>query len=214
MRLITRLLIPLLLVASAPALPQSWAPSRPVELLVGVAPGGGIDRTARTIQKIVQEKRLLDTPINVVNKPGGGGTLAQAYLSQRAGDAHHFEITATSLLTNQITGRTPHGHREYTPVVMLYDEYLGFAVAAGSAIKDGGQLLDALKDPDALPIAIATSAGNTNHIGAALIARAAGVDPRKLKVVVFISGGEAMTALLRVSVCVKSRLLMHRKVNG
>jgi putative tricarboxylic transport membrane protein len=167
-----------------------------VELLVGVAPGGGIDRTARTIQKIVQEKRLLDTTINVVNKPGGGGTLAQAYLSQRAGDAHHFEITATSLLTNQITGRTPHGHREYTPVVMLYDEYLGFAVAAGSAIKEGRQLLEALKDPDALPIAIATSAGNTNHIGAALIARAAGVDPRKLKVVVFGSGGEAMTALL------------------
>jgi putative tricarboxylic transport membrane protein len=195
MRLITRLLMTLL-VGSSPSLAQSWAPTRPVELLVGVAPGGGIDRTARTIQKIVQEKRLLDTTINVVNKPGGGGTLAQAYLSQRAGDAHHFEITATSLLTNQITGRTPHGHREYTPVVMLYDEYLGFAVAGDSAIKDGRQLLEALKDPDALPIAIATSAGNTNHIGAALIARAAGVDPRKLKVVVFSSGGEAMTALL------------------
>ena len=187
-----------LVLIAAPAAAQSsaWVPSKPVELLVGVSPGGGIDRTARTIQKIIQDKRLVEAPVNVVNKPGGGGTIAQAYLSQRAGDAHHFEITATSLLTNHITGRTPSGHRDYTPVVMLYDEYLGFAVAADSPVRDGRQLLDALKNPDAFPIAIATSAGNTNHIGAAIVAKAAGVDPRRLKVVVFSSGGEAMTALL------------------
>jgi putative tricarboxylic transport membrane protein len=135
-------------------------------------------------------------PVNVVNKPGGGGTLAQAYLNQRGADAHYFEITATSLLTNQIIGRTPSGHRDYTPVVMLYDEYLGFAVQADSPLKSGRDLLAALKNPEALPIGIATSAGNTNHIGAALLAKAVGVEPKRLKVVVFGSGGEAMTALI------------------
>ena len=190
-------LVSLLLIATpAPAQSGAWAPGKPVELLVGVSPGGGIDRTARTIQKIIQDKRLVDAPVNVVNKPGGGGTIAQAYLSQRAGDAHFFELTATSLLTNHITGRTSAGHRDYTPVVMLYDEYLGFAVAADSPIKSGRQLLEALKNPEAVTVAIATSAGNTNHIGAALLAKAAGVDPRRLKVVVFGSGGESMTALL------------------
>jgi putative tricarboxylic transport membrane protein len=174
----------------------AWTPARSVELIVGVSPGGGIDRTARTIQKIIQDKRLLEVPLNVVNKPGGGGTIAQTYMNQRAGDAHYFELTATSLLTNQITGRTPAGHRDYTPVVMLFDEYLGFAVNAESPIRDGKQLLDALKAPESVPIGIATSAGNTNHIGAALLARAAGADPRKLKVVVFSSGGESMTAVL------------------
>ena len=174
----------------------AWTPARPVELIVGVSPGGGIDRTARTIQKIIQDKRLLEVPLNVVNKPGGGGTIAQTYMNQRAGDAHYFELTATSLLTNQITGRTPAGHRDYTPVVMLFDEYLGFAVNAESPIRDGKQLLDALKAPESVPIGIATSAGNTNHIGAAILAKAAGVDARRLKVVVFSSGGESMTALL------------------
>lgn len=180
----------------ASAQPSTWVPTRPVELLVGVSPGGGIDRTARTIQKIMQDKRLVEVPVNVINKPGGGGTIAQAYLNQRAGDAHYFEITATSILTNHILGRTPSGHRDYTPVVMLYDEYLGFAVTADSPIKDGRQLLEAIKSPESLPIGIATSAGNTNHIGAAMLARAAGVDARRLKVVVFGSGGESMTALL------------------
>jgi putative tricarboxylic transport membrane protein len=182
--------------ASLNAQTTAWKPTKPVEIVVGVAPGGGIDRTARIIQKIMQEHQLAPVPVNVVNKPGGGGTIAQAYLNQRTGDAHCFEVSATSLLTNHITGRTPSSHRDYTPVVMLYDEYIGFGVSADSALKDGRQLVEAFKNPEALPIGIATTAGNTNHIAAAMLAKTAGIDPRRMKVVVFNSGGESMTALL------------------
>jgi putative tricarboxylic transport membrane protein len=183
--------------ACALAQPAGWQPAKAVELVVGVSPGGGIDRTARIVQKIVQDRRLVETPLNVVNKPGGGSTIAQAYLAQRAGDAHYLEISATSLLTNHITGKTTFSHTDFTPVVMLYDEYLGFAVSSDSPIADARALVDAMRTrSDSIPIGIATSAGNTNHIGAALIAKAAGADVKKLKVVVFNSGGEAMTALL------------------
>jgi putative tricarboxylic transport membrane protein len=174
-----------------------WSPTKSVEMLVGVSPGGGVDRTARTIQKIMQEKRLVETPVNVVNKPGGGSTIVQAYLNLHASDAHYYEITATSLLTNHITGKSASSHRDFTPVVMLYDEYLGFAVAADSPIRDAKQLLEVLRTrADTLPIGIATSAGNTNHIAAGIVAKFAGADVKKLKVVVFGSGGESMTALL------------------
>ena len=114
----------------------TWTPTKPVEMLVGVSPGGGIDRTARTLQKIMQEQHFVETPVNVVNKPGGGSTLVQAYLNLKQGDAHYYEITATSLLTNHITGKSTWSHRDFTPVAMLYDEFLGFAVAADSPIKD------------------------------------------------------------------------------
>ena len=187
------------LTSITPSLAQSpaWAPTKQVEMLVGVSPGGGIDRTARVIQKIIQEKRLVEVPVNVVNKPGGGSTIALAYLNMHAGDAHYYEITATSLLTNHITGKTALSHRDFTPLVMLYDEYIGFGVAADSPIKDAKQLLEHFKArADGLPIGIATSAGNTNHIAAGIVAKAAGADVKKLKVVVFGSGGEAMTALL------------------
>src|SRR6185295_17988929 len=72
-------------VASRAADAQSvaWKPARNVEIVVGVGPGGGIDRTARIVQKILQEQRLLDVTATVVNKPGGGSTIAQAYLNQR-----------------------------------------------------------------------------------------------------------------------------------
>jgi putative tricarboxylic transport membrane protein len=175
----------------------SWKPERNVEIVVGVSAGGGIDRTARLIQKILQDRQLIDATSTVVNKPGGGGTIAFAYLNQRQGDAHVWEITATSLLTNHILGRSKFGHRDFTPVAMLYDEYIGFLVRQDSPLKSGKDLLAALKaDPEGLPIGIATAAGNTNHIAAGLAAKAAGGDVKKLKVVVFGSGGESMTALL------------------
>ena len=54
----------------------------------------------------------------------------QAYLNMHAGDAHYYEITATSLLTNHITGKSPNSHRDFTPVVMLYDAVKGDAGVA------------------------------------------------------------------------------------
>jgi putative tricarboxylic transport membrane protein len=196
----TRLLLVMLaLAAAAPAAfaQSAWKPSRNVEIVVGVAPGGGIDRTARLIQKILQDDRSIGVTTTVVNKPGGGGAIAQSYLNQHGGDAHYFEITATSILTNHITGKSQHGHKDFTPIAMLYDEYLGFLVRQDSPLKTGKDLLAALRqNPEALPVGIATAAGNTNHIAAALAAKAAGADVKNLRVVVFGSGGESMTALL------------------
>jgi putative tricarboxylic transport membrane protein len=176
---------------------DAWKPTRNVEIIVGVGPGGGVDRTARLVQKIMHDERLLAVTATVVNKPGGGTTIAQAYLNQHAGDAHYFEISATSLLTNYILGRSPHRYDEFTPIAMLYDEYIGFAVRADSALKTGADLLQSLKkDPESLAIGIASSAGNTNHIAAGLAAKRAGAEVKQLRVVVFNSGGESVTALL------------------
>ena len=188
----------LLLACAAPALAQTpWKPSRTVEIVVGVAPGGGVDRTARLLQKVFLEKKLIDVAATVVNKPGGGGILGQAYLNQHAGDAHYLEVSATSILTNQITGKSPHGWSDFTPIAMLCDEYIGFVVKANAPLKSGRDLAAAFKeDASALAAGIATSAGNTNHIALALLAKRAGGDPKKLKIVVFSSGGESTTALM------------------
>ena len=117
--------------------------------------------------------------------------------NQHAGDAHYLEVSTTSLLTNHLTGRTPNTWSDFTPLAMLYDEYIGFAVKADSPLKSARELAGLLRrDAATLPAGIATSAGNTNHIALALVAKHAGGDVKKLKVVVFGSGGESTTALL------------------
>lgn len=188
-----------LALAAPAALAQTspWKPTRNIEIVVGVGPGGGIDRTARFLQKLMQDQRLIEVTATVVNKPGGGGAIAQTYLNQHAGDAHYFEITATSLLTNHITGKSTFSHRDFAPLAMLSDEYIGFLVRQDSPLRTGRDLLKVLgADPESLPVGIATAAGNTNHIAAGLAAKAAGGDARKLRVAVFGSGGDSMIALL------------------
>src|SRR5690348_10416338 len=66
-----------------------WKPAKPVELVAPSAAGGGTDTMARLMQRILQERRLLDVAVTVVNKPGGSGSIALAYLQQHAGDAHY-----------------------------------------------------------------------------------------------------------------------------
>jgi putative tricarboxylic transport membrane protein len=70
-------------------------------------------------------------------------------------------------------------------------------VREDSPIKSGRDLVERLrKDAGSLSVSIGSSLGGPNHIALALVAKAAGGDPRKLKAVVFQGGGDAVTALL------------------
>src|SRR5712672_425294 len=65
-----------------------WKPDKSIEIIVGTGPGGGQDKTARTLNRLLVEKHLVDVAVTVVNKPGGGGAVGWTYLNQHAGDAH------------------------------------------------------------------------------------------------------------------------------
>ena len=186
---------PLAIDEGAAAAPQ-WKPEKPVEIVAVNAPGGGGDRIARILVKILQERRYVPVPVSVMNKPGGGGSVAYAYLNQRPGDGHFLVIGSRSILTNHVAGLGP-SYTELTPVVHLFDEYISVTVKPDSPIKSGRELIERVKkDPAALSFGIATSLGNPNHQGAAAALRAAGLDVKKMKNVIFPSGGAATTALL------------------
>lgn len=182
----------------------AWEPERYVELVVPTGPGGGNDKAARTLQKILQGQALISVPVNVVNKPGGGGAVAFSYLNQRPGDARSVSVIPVTLLTNYITGRSAVTYTDFTPIAQLYSEYIAFAVPANSSL-DGKQLVAKLRqDPTSIAFGFASSAGNQNHITIAMVAKAVGADVKKLKTVVFSSGGQAITALLGGHVDVSS----------
>ena len=175
---------------------SAWKPERPVELIATNAPGGGSDRILRIMIKILQESRYVPTPVAVVNKPGGGGSVAYNYLNQHAGNGHYLVMGSRSLLTNHIAGHGP-SYTELTPVVRLFDEYIAVTVKPVSPIKSGNDLIRFMRsDPTAISFGIATSLGAPNHAGAAAALKAAGIDIKKMKNVIFSSGGAASTALL------------------
>ncbi|HEV8518041.1 MAG TPA: tripartite tricarboxylate transporter substrate binding protein [Burkholderiales bacterium] len=183
-------------IPGVPAQPE-WRPSRNVEIIVQVGPGGSSDRTARQMQRILQENRLLETTITVVNKPGGGNVIAFNYLTQHAGDGHYWLINSVTQLTAYASGQSRLSYTEVSPLAMLFSEYAACAVRSDSQIKDGRTLLEILvKNPQAATIAISPGFGTPNHIALAMAVQAAGGDASKLKTVAFASSAETVAALL------------------
>ena len=197
MKFIPVLLSAALLASSASALAQAWSPQRNVEIIVGSAPGGSNDKTARQVERILVEKRIVSTPLTVVNKPGGGSTIAFNYVNQHAGDAHYLMVGTTALLFNHIVGNSKLSYQDFTPIASLFNDYVVFAVNVESPIKTGKDLIAHLKkDPKSVAIGFATALGSHNHVAAGLLVKALGGNARELKAVAFKGAAEALTALM------------------
>lgn len=188
-------LTPSLVTTAAHAAAAEWRPENAVEFIATNAPGGGSDRILRLMQKVIQDQPGMTVPVNVVNKPGGGSSIAYNYLNQHPGNGHYLVLASKSLLTNNIVGRGP-SYTTLTPVAHLFNEYIAVTVTPNSPIKTGKDLVERLKkDPQAVSFGIATSLGAPNHQGVAVALNRAGIDVKKLRAVIFSSGGAATTAL-------------------
>ena len=171
----------------------AWHPEREVEVIAGTATGGGLDRTARAFIAALEAERLLDVPVRLVNMPGDGGRKPWPYLDTRAGDPHVLSISSPNLTTDRLTGLTAFDHDDYTPLAILCNEYIAFAVRTDSGLGSGADLLQALRtDAKSLRIALSTSLGNPNHIALAQVAQHAGADARALTIRVFDSALDAV----------------------
>lgn len=75
------------------AMAQAWPTAKPIRLIVGYPPGGGIDFAARTVQVPLQE--ALKQQIVVDYKPGAGGMLAATELTRAAPDGYTILLANT-----------------------------------------------------------------------------------------------------------------------
>lgn len=186
-----------LTVASAVSWAQGWSPQKNVEIVVGSAPGGSNDKTARSVERALVSNKLVETSVTVNNKAGGGSSIAFTYVSQHPGDPHMLLVGTTALLTNHITGRSKIHHNDFTHIASLFNDYVVFAVNANSSIKDGKDLAARLKkDPQSVAIGFATALGSHNHIAAGLLMKAVGGNPRDLKTIAYKGSADAITNLL------------------
>lgn len=182
--------------AAGTAYAQEWKPEKNVEIVVSSGAGGAADRSARVIQKYLVAVPGMPS-VSVNNKPGGGGTLAWSSLNQHPGDAHYLSTLNTALVTNQIMGLSTLRYQDITPLNIVMHEYVAVWVRSASGIQNGRDLVTKLKaDPASVSFGISPARGNQNHIVLGMVARAAGIDPKALKIVVYSSGGAGTTAAL------------------
>lgn len=176
---------------------MGWKPDREVEIIAGTPPGGGTDRSARTLLKAIEANHLLDVAAKVTNIAGEGGRKAWAHIGKRAGDANVIGINSPNNATDVLTGIVDRDYIRSTPIAILYTEYMAFISRADSRITSGAEFVQRLAaDPAALTISLSTSLGNPNHIAVAKVIKHAGAPVKAPKIRVFDSARDVVADIV------------------
>lgn len=179
-------------IASASA--QDKYPSRPVEIIVPYAAGGGSDIMIRNVVKVIEQHKLVPVPIAVVNKPGGGGAIARTQFSQARPDGYTLGIMDPNPVLQQLLGEAPQDYKkDFTYIAKLVDDVNFLIVKADSPMKTMQDLVaEAKKKGKRFSIA-GTATGSQDHMASLDFDKAIGQETNYL---VTKAGSEVLTTLL------------------
>ena len=107
--------------AGGEALAQAY-PARPVHVIVGFTPGGGVDINARLLAAPLQQ--ILGQPVIVDNKPGAGTNIANEFVAKSPPDGYTLLFNSPAVAINMSLTRNP-------PYDLLRD-YVGVSIFSES----------------------------------------------------------------------------------
>ena len=161
------LFILVLTTTGAVALAQSY-PTRPVRLLVGFTPGGGVDINARLLASKASE--LLGQQVIVENKPGAGTNIANEYVARAAPDGYTLLFNSPAVAINMTLYRNPpyDALRDFAGVSVFSESTNILVVPASLPAKSVQELVALARErPGALNYSSA-GAGSTQHLAGEL----------------------------------------------
>jgi putative tricarboxylic transport membrane protein len=172
-------------------------PTRPVELLVPAAPGGGWDQTARGLQQVVQEAKLTDQNVEVINREGGGGATGLAELTTNdKGNPNTLMIGGLVMIGALKKANSPLSITDATTIATLTSEALVFVVPAASPIQNIQDVVNAYRANPKSVIFGGGSAGGADHIAVGQMLKAAKLNPAEMNYIGYAGGGEATAGIL------------------
>jgi putative tricarboxylic transport membrane protein len=167
-----------------------------LKILVGTAPGGGFDQTARTAAKAMEDAKLARN-VEVQNLPGAGNTIALQRLVNEKGNGKVIQQMGLGLVGGVYTNKSEATLDQTTPVARLTQEAEIVVVDKESPYQSFEQLLAAWKaDPGKVSVGGGSSPGGPDHLAPMLIAKTAGIDPKQVNFVPYDGGGELLAAVL------------------
>jgi tripartite-type tricarboxylate transporter receptor subunit TctC len=123
-------------------------PTRPITLLINMAPGSSVDALARVIAD--QLSKTLGKEVTPVNRPGGGGSLAVGALASSKGDGYTLMVGVSSALTNipHIESVPYDPLKDVIPIIQISHLYNLIGVSSDSPLNSIKDLIDfARKNP-------------------------------------------------------------------
>jgi putative tricarboxylic transport membrane protein len=173
---------------------QAFTPTRPVEVVVHTGPGGGSDLLARAAVLMIEKEKLVPVRMQVVNKTGGGSTVAAAYLFEKKGDPHTIGFFTGVWLTSPITtAEAKVSLRDLTPVARLVLEPAVIAVKADAPYRTLADFVHAAKKSPGQLKQSGGSVTSRDNVVRQLLQKASGA---RWAFISFPGGGERISALL------------------
>ena len=163
-------------------------PEKDIQYVVTAGVGGGSDILARTLAKVIQEKKLLPVNMLIENRTGGSGAVGYTYINAQQGNPYVLGGVGVSFFTTPLLGKMPINYKSFTPLGAIARSPYILAVAATSPIKS----LDDLKAAKGLKIGTAGAVSDP-AILAHMTNRQLGTD---IKVVPYDGEGEVLAAIL------------------
>ena len=150
-----------------PAGAQTY-PARPVKLVVGFTPGGGVDINARLLATKLSEN--LGQSVLVDNKPGAGTNIANELVAKSAPDGYTLLFNSPAVAINMSLTRNPpyDALRDFTAVSVFSESTNILVVPAALPVKSAQELVALAREkPGALNYSSAGN-GTTQHLAAEL----------------------------------------------
>lgn len=172
---------------------QADYPTQPITMVVGFAPGGGMDTLARMAAGAAAPH--LGQQIVVENRPGAGGTIAAGYAASARPDGYTLYLGETAALTGPVV----HGNVGYdpltsfTPVAQLALAPLAIVANPQVGITDMAEFIALVRDNPGEYFYASPGVATLQHLAVEQLAAEAGLD---LDVVHFQGGTPSVTAVV------------------
>lgn len=181
------------LAGAQPAEPGAgWTPRRPIQIVVGFAPGGGSDIVARGIAEAARE--LSPVPVMVVNKPGAAGILAAQQVARATPDGTQLVVSGGSETVSMPFHReVPYKPFEDFQHLLLIARYpLFLCVRADGPYRTLGDLMTRAKAEPGQVSHGSSGVGSMYHSAFLVLNQRAGTE---MLHVPYTGGGPTLTAL-------------------
>ena len=127
---------------------QNDYPSRPVQIVVPYAAGGGSDTFVRIVEKGIARQNLLAQPLVIINQAGGIGTIGSREVKNSDPDGYKILCHHNAIITAKLAGTVPYGPEAFEAIALTGEMSMVILVRGDAPYQN---IMDLLQQAKASP---------------------------------------------------------------